>query len=88
MVGSEHRAVTASTHDGCMPHRLAATLGAKSSFKKLPKRDVLTADIAGLCKAIKDPLEPLALRLSSNLMVGVVRYAPSDRYLVSLSDYA
>ncbi|KAI0275079.1 Rec8 like protein-domain-containing protein [Gloeopeniophorella convolvens] len=52
---------------------LAATLGAKSSFKKLPKRDVMGADIAQLCDLITEPAEPLALRLSSNLMVGVAR---------------
>jgi meiotic recombination protein REC8, fungi type len=54
--------------------RLAATLGARSSFKKLPKRDVMGADIIGLCDLITEPAEPLALRLSSNLMVGVARY--------------
>ncbi|TFK93458.1 hypothetical protein K466DRAFT_594355 [Polyporus arcularius HHB13444] len=52
---------------------LAATLGAKSSFKKLPKRSVLTADISQLCGLIAEPSEPLALRLSSNLMIGVAR---------------
>ncbi|THH21523.1 hypothetical protein EW146_g23 [Bondarzewia mesenterica] len=52
---------------------LAATLGAKSTFKKLPKRDVMGADIAQLCDLIVQPAEPLALRLSSNLMVGVAR---------------
>ncbi|KDQ63558.1 hypothetical protein JAAARDRAFT_189121 [Jaapia argillacea MUCL 33604] len=52
---------------------LAATLGSKSSFKKLPKRSILTADIAQLCGLIAEPEEPLALRLSSNLMVGVAR---------------
>ena len=56
--------------------RLAATLGAKSSFKKLPKRSVLTADISELCKLIAEPPEPLALRLSSNLMIGAARYVP------------
>ena len=55
------------------PDRLAATLGAKSSFKKLPKRSVLTADISQLCGLIAQPPEPLALRLSSNLMMGVAR---------------
>ena len=54
--------------------RLAATLGPKSSFKKLPRRSVMTADISELCNLIADPEEPLALRLSSNLMVGAVRY--------------
>ncbi|TFK41172.1 Rec8 like protein-domain-containing protein [Crucibulum laeve] len=52
---------------------LAATLGAKSTFTKLPKRSVLTADITKLCDLIAEPAEPLALRLSSNLMFGVVR---------------
>jgi hypothetical protein len=55
--------------------RLAATLGSKSSFKKIPKRSVLTADISQLCGLIAEPEEPLALRLSSNLMVGVARFA-------------
>lgn len=50
---------------------LAATLGSK--FKKLPKRSVLTADISQLCGLITEPAEPLALRLSSCLMVGVAR---------------
>lgn len=57
---------------------LAATLGAKSSFKKLPKRDVMGADIAQLCDLIAEPGEPLALRLSSTLMVGVARVYKSD----------
>ncbi|KAF9654349.1 hypothetical protein BDM02DRAFT_3182155 [Thelephora ganbajun] len=52
---------------------LAATLGSKSSFKKLPRRSVLSADISQLCDLIAEPKEPLALRLSSNLMVGVAR---------------
>ncbi|GJE86137.1 Rad21/Rec8 family protein [Phanerochaete sordida] len=52
---------------------LAATLGAKSSFRKLPRRSVMTADISELCNLIAEPAEPLALRLSSNLMIGVAR---------------
>ncbi|KAH6917396.1 Rec8 like protein-domain-containing protein [Coprinopsis sp. MPI-PUGE-AT-0042] len=52
---------------------LAATLGSKSAFKKLPRRSVITADISNLCDLISQPAEPLALRLSSNLMFGVVR---------------
>ncbi|KAK2461926.1 hypothetical protein APHAL10511_006389 [Amanita phalloides] len=52
---------------------LAATLGSKSTFKKLPKRSVITADITQLCDLIVQPNEPLALRLSSNLMIGVAR---------------
>ncbi|KAI0094873.1 Rec8 like protein-domain-containing protein [Irpex rosettiformis] len=52
---------------------LAATLGAKSSFSKLPKRSVMAANISQLCSLIAEPPEPLALRLSSNLMIGVTR---------------
>ncbi|KAG8219803.1 hypothetical protein J3R82DRAFT_776 [Butyriboletus roseoflavus] len=52
---------------------LAATLGSKSAFKKLPKRSVMTADISQLCRLIATPAEPLALRLSSNLLVGAAR---------------
>ncbi|KAI8995657.1 Rec8 like protein-domain-containing protein [Trametes punicea] len=60
---------------------LAATLGPKSSFKKLPKRSVLMADISQLCGLIVEPAEPLALRLSSNLMIGVTRYVGSKQEL-------
>ncbi|TFL06215.1 Rec8 like protein-domain-containing protein [Pterulicium gracile] len=52
---------------------LAATLGPQSVFRKLPKRSVVSADITELCDQIVEPAEPLALRLSSNLMIGVVR---------------
>ncbi|KAG8895690.1 hypothetical protein FRB99_000386 [Tulasnella sp. 403] len=52
---------------------LAATIGAKASFRKLNKRSILSADIEKLCDMIAEPDEPLALRLSSNLLVGVAR---------------
>ena len=41
--------------------RLAATLGSKSTFRKLPKRSVLVADINQLCELIAEPAEPLLL---------------------------
>lgn len=53
--------------------RLAATLGSKSTLKRLTKKSVLTADISHLCDMVAAPAEPLALRLSSNLMVGIAR---------------
>lgn len=53
--------------------RLAATLGSKTALKNLSKRSVMTANITQLCDLIAEPMEPLALRLSSNLMYGVVR---------------
>jgi hypothetical protein len=52
---------------------MAATLG-KTSIGKLNRRNVLKADIAKLCELVAEPAEPLALRLSSNLLVGVVRF--------------
>jgi len=47
---------------------LAATL---TGGKKLAKKEVLSVDIQETCDYIKDPEEPLALRLSSNLLFGV-----------------
>lgn len=61
--------------------RLAATLGSKSTLKTLPRRSVLTANIIQLCSLIAEPPEPLALRLSSNLMVGVVRCAAEHSFV-------
>ncbi|EJT97869.1 hypothetical protein DACRYDRAFT_119082 [Dacryopinax primogenitus] len=52
---------------------LAATLGSKSALRKLPRKGILSADIPQLCEMISSPPEPLALRLSANLMVGVIR---------------
>lgn len=52
---------------------LAATIGSKATFKKLNKKSILSADISKLCDMISEPEEPLALRLSSNLLVGVAR---------------
>ncbi|ELU41722.1 hypothetical protein AG1IA_04252 [Rhizoctonia solani AG-1 IA] len=52
---------------------MAATLG-KTSIGKLNRRNVLSANISKLCELVAEPAEPLALRLSSNLLVGVVRY--------------
>ncbi|KDR84977.1 hypothetical protein GALMADRAFT_131737 [Galerina marginata CBS 339.88] len=66
---------------------LAATLGSRSTFKKLPKRSVLTADITQLCDLISEPEEPLALRLSSNLMFGVVRVYKGRIILPRLSHF-
>ncbi|KAH7344963.1 hypothetical protein B0J17DRAFT_637758 [Rhizoctonia solani] len=56
---------------------MAATLG-KTSIGKLNRRNVLSANITKLCELVAEPAEPLALRLSSNLLVGVVRYVKSS----------
>ncbi|CAI2169597.1 853_t:CDS:10 [Funneliformis geosporum] len=54
-------------------YRLAATLGSRSNFRKLSKKEVNSVDIVNACKYITTPPEPLALRLTSNLMVGISR---------------
>ncbi|KAG5437734.1 hypothetical protein PCANB_000447 [Pneumocystis canis] len=52
---------------------LAATLGSKSSLKKLQKKEILSVNVPKACEYLSEPPEPLALRLSSNLMIGVTR---------------
>lgn len=52
---------------------LAATLGSKSTLKKLTKKSVMTADLSQLCENIAHPSEPLALRLSATLLTGAAR---------------
>ena len=64
--------------------RLAATLGSKSSFKKLQRRDILSVDVPQACTFLSDADEPLALRLSSNLMYGVTRvFSQQHQFLYS-----
>ncbi|ORY86925.1 Rec8 like protein-domain-containing protein [Protomyces lactucae-debilis] len=52
---------------------LAATLGNKSHVRKLQKRDILSVDVPKACAYLQAPPQPLALRTSSSLMVGVAR---------------
>ncbi|KAG0082387.1 hypothetical protein BGZ93_009644 [Podila epicladia] len=52
---------------------LAATIGPRSRLSKLSKKEVNGVDIVRTCRDISQPPEPLALRLSSNLLMGVVR---------------
>ncbi|ETS63442.1 hypothetical protein PaG_01725 [Moesziomyces aphidis] len=52
---------------------LAATLGDRSVIRRLSRREILGVDIAKACAYLCTPTEPLALRLSSQLLYGVVR---------------
>ncbi|KAI9236673.1 MAG: Rec8 like protein-domain-containing protein [Podila humilis] len=52
---------------------LAATIGPRSGLNRLSKKEVNGVDIVRTCRDISQPPEPLALRLSSNLLMGVVR---------------
>ncbi|KAI8818981.1 Rec8 like protein-domain-containing protein [Fimicolochytrium jonesii] len=63
---------------------LAATLGPKHSFKKLTKREVNGVDLIKACEFLSSPPQPLALRLTSNMMVGVTRvYSEQYAFLYS-----
>ncbi|CDR98632.1 hypothetical protein, partial [Sporisorium scitamineum] len=52
---------------------LAATLGDRSIVRRLTRKEVLAVDINKACEYVRRPSEPLALRLSSQLMYGVVK---------------
>ncbi|KAE8212841.1 hypothetical protein CF327_g3547 [Tilletia walkeri] len=52
---------------------LAATIGSRSSFKKLSRADVGSVDLVKICQELAAPDEAMALRLSSQLLYGTVR---------------
>ncbi|KAJ3105286.1 hypothetical protein HDU96_008648 [Phlyctochytrium bullatum] len=53
---------------------LSSTLGnSKTAIKKLSRKQLNGVDVTKACTFIVSPPEPMALRLSSNLMVGVSR---------------
>lgn len=49
-------------------YRLVATLGSKSTLKKISRRAILDVDVAKACETIADPDSPMALRLQSSLL--------------------
>ena len=51
--------------------RLAATLGPRT--KRITRKDLNTVDLSKTCELIAEPPEPMALRLSGCLLVGVAR---------------
>eukprot|EP00842_Homolaphlyctis_polyrhiza_P004214 jgi/Hompol1/4794/HPOL_003886-RA len=52
---------------------LAATLGDRGTQKKLGRKEVTAVNVIDTCNFLACPPEPLALRLSSNMMLGVSR---------------
>lgn len=48
--------------------RLVATLGSKSSLKKVSRKAILDVDVQKACETIVMPDAPMALRLQSNLL--------------------
>ncbi|KAM0722571.1 hypothetical protein Q7P37_002012 [Cladosporium fusiforme] len=69
--------------------RLVATLGSKSNLKKVSRKAILDVDVAKTCDTIIDPVAPMALRLSSNLLYGVTRvYAQQCDYVLTDAEAA
>ncbi|KAJ3146451.1 hypothetical protein HDU86_008503 [Geranomyces michiganensis] len=56
--------LTSKRRDGFAVIWLAATLGAKHSFKKLSKREVNQVNVVNACVELTSPKEPMALRLT------------------------
>jgi meiotic recombination protein REC8 len=48
--------------------RLVATLGSKSTLKKVSRKAILDVDVVKMCDTIIEPAAPMSLRLSSNLL--------------------
>lgn len=48
--------------------RLVATLGSKSSLKRINRKQILEVDVEKACQTIVDPVAPMALRLQGNLL--------------------
>lgn len=64
--------------------RLVATLGSKSSLKRINRKQILDVDVAKACQTIVDPVAPMALRLQGNLLYGVSRvYLQQCGYVLS-----
>ncbi|KAK4909292.1 hypothetical protein LTR28_000190, partial [Elasticomyces elasticus] len=47
---------------------LVATLGSKSTLKKVNRKAILDVDVPKACETILTPEAPMALRLQSNLL--------------------
>ncbi|ORY86735.1 Rec8 like protein-domain-containing protein [Leucosporidium creatinivorum] len=79
--------ILASRKSGFGVYWLAATVGSKggTSIKKLTRKEVLACDLVTACKQLASPEEPLALRLSSNLLCGIARVY-QQQYIIYQSD--
>ncbi|PWN27320.1 hypothetical protein BDZ90DRAFT_279681 [Jaminaea rosea] len=67
---------------------LAATLGNRSTaLKKITRRELDGINISKACDSVASPSEPMALRLSSQLMYGVVRLysQKSEQFVLDVS---
>ena len=63
--------------------RLVATGGLKSNTKKVTKKAICEVNMEKACNVIIEPEVPMALRLQSNLLYGVVRvYSQQCEYVL------
>jgi meiotic recombination protein REC8, fungi type len=64
--------------------RLVATLGNKSSTKKVTRKAIQDVDVEKACDKILEPGAPIALRLQGNLLYGVSRvYKEQCSYMLT-----
>ncbi|KAF7870656.1 hypothetical protein EAF04_004400 [Stromatinia cepivora] len=78
-----HEILTSRKH-GVATVWLVATLGSKSSTKKITRKAILDVDVKKACNTILEPDAPMALRLQSNLLYGVSRvYGQQVGYVLS-----
>ncbi|KAI9787869.1 MAG: hypothetical protein M1835_002624 [Candelina submexicana] len=76
--------VLTSTKYGVATVWLVATLGSKSTLKKVNRKAILEVDVAKACETILTPEAPMALRLQSNLLYGVSRvYSQQCDYVLA-----
>ncbi|GAM37642.1 Arg5,6 homolog [Talaromyces pinophilus] len=61
-----------SEYEG-IPLELVATLGHKSTSKKINRKAILNVDVPRACDTIMSPEAPMALRLQGNLLYGVTK---------------
>ncbi|KAB8294765.1 hypothetical protein EYC80_006727 [Monilinia laxa] len=78
-----HEILTSRKH-GVATVWLVATLGSKSSTKKVTRKAILDVNVKKACHTILEPDAPMALRLQSNLLYGVSRvYSQQVGYVLS-----
>ncbi|KAH9845878.1 ubiquitin c-terminal hydrolase [Teratosphaeria destructans] len=68
---------------------LVATLGSRSTLKRVSRKAILDVDVEKACETIMEPEAPMALRLQSNLLYGVTRvYAQQCGYVLNDAEAA
>ncbi|RDW80176.1 hypothetical protein BP6252_04814 [Coleophoma cylindrospora] len=78
-----HEILTSRKH-GVATVWLVATLGEKSTTKKVTRKAILNVNVQKACETIMEPEAPLALRLQGNLLYGVSRvYSQQVGYVLA-----